>query len=278
MVETNVACDYGTLSEDNFKFIKSLLYDTAGINIPDHKQQMVFNRITKRIQGLDIKSFNDYIQYVEKNEDEIINLINALTTNVTHFFRESHHFDHLKNEIQSLINNGQKRIRIWSAGCSIGAEPYSSAMTIDNILPNQSGIDIKILATDIDTNALAFARKAIYAERLLKGLPKVYLTKYFDKVEADEPSIKIKEKLRKIVYFNHLNLNLKDWPMTGPFDIIFCRNVLIYFDKAKQQEYVSKMIHLLKDNGYLYLGHSENSVMADRNLKICGPTIYKKEQ
>lgn len=276
MEEAANACDYGELSQDNFKFIKALLYDTAGINIPDHKQQMVFNRIVKRIQGLNIGSFDEYLTYVGRHDDEIINLVNALTTNVTHFFRETHHFDHLHKELTAMKTEGQTKFRIWSAACSIGAEPYSAAMVVNEALPHQSGFDVKILATDIDTNALAFAREGVYAQRLTKGLPDPYSKKYFEKLQMDEPCLKIKPSIRQKVFYNYLNFNTPVWPVSGPFDFIFCRNVLIYFDKIKQQEYVTKLIHLLRPGGFLYLGHSENSVMVDHNLKISGPTIYQK--
>lgn len=274
MTQTEVACDYGRLSEGNFQHIKTLLYNSAGIYIPDHKQQMVFNRIVKRIQEIGLTSFDHYITYVDRHDDEIMNLINALTTNVTHFYRENHHYDHLRNEVKHMIDNGQKRLRIWSAACSIGAEPYSAAMTISDVLPHQSGFDIKILATDIDTNALEVARKGVYVQRLLKGLPTECHKKYCDSVDGE--AIKIKQKIRDMVFFNYMNFNTEIWPMSGPFDFIFCRNVLIYFDKIKQQEYIQKMLRLLKPGGFIYLGHSENSVMADHDLQICGPTIYRK--
>lgn len=279
MGASSAVCVSADISKDHFDFIKSLLYDAAGINIPDHKQQMVFNRISKRIQNLGIGSLDQYIDFLnhEKNGDEIIHLINALTTNVTNFFREEHHYDHLKNELKNLCDAGQKKIRIWSAACSIGAEPYSAAIIAHEALSTISGYDLRILATDIDTNALQKAREGSYPERLLKGLSKPYQKKYFIPGPKADDAIVVKPSIRNMVSFNYMNFNDTEWPMSGPFDFIFCRNALIYFDRQKQQEYVEKFIQLIRPGGFLYLGHSENSVVAGKSLTICGPTIYKKE-
>lgn len=270
------------LDVKHFKVIKNVLYDIAGITLADHKRQMVENRIAKRINVLPLDSFDGYVKYLqgEHKQDELIHLVNALTTNVTNFFREKHHFEHLQGEIKGLLNKDGSRIRIWSAGCSIGAEPYTMAITAQQAREETKKMgNIRILATDIDTLALARGRKGMYREGILKGLSKNHLNTYFTKShEEGEASYIVKESIRKMVAFNHLNLNEKVWPMSGPFDFIFCRNLLIYFDRPKQLEYVTKMMRLLKTGGYLYLGHSEHAVMENQGYKICGQTIYQKPE
>lgn len=272
--------DNRTLSTKHFKAIKTLLYDVSGIKLADHKRQMVENRIIKRVKELSLSSYDDYLNVLGdgKNKDEIIHLINALTTNVTNFFRESHHFDHLSEQTALLLKNRAAKIRMWSAGCSIGAEPYTAAITFyDTMKKVGQRSNIRILATDIDTMALARARKGEFHERIIKGLSRNHLLDHFtSREEGGEKIYKIKEHIRNLVAYNHLNFNEPAWPMSGPFDFIFCRNALIYFDRDKQDEYVSKMINLLKPGGFLYLGHSEHSVMEGRGFKICGQTIYQK--
>ncbi|MAF97192.1 MAG: chemotaxis protein CheR [Micavibrio sp.] len=267
------------LSQEHFHLIKTMLYDTAGITLADHKRNMAHNRIAKRIKELNIPCFDDYISYLNKHqEEEISNLVNALTTNVTHFFREQHHFEHIKQETAALLKAGQTKIRIWSAGCSIGAEPYSTAITLYD-LQQSLGIraDIKILATDIDTTALETARNRKYPERNIKGLSKEHLNKHFTTACINgENFYKLKDHVRNMVSFNYLNLNETKWPMKGPFDFIFCRNVFIYFDREKQLEYVDKMTDLLKTGGYLLLGHSEHFAAENVKYKTCGQTTYQK--
>ena len=274
--------DEQSLSLDHFRIIKSLLYDASGITLADHKRQMVFNRINKRIKDLDINSFEAYIDFLhdKENSEEMVHLVNALTTNVTHFFREKHHFEHMADQLRTSIKSGHEKIRIWSAACSIGAEPYSAALIVQDIINEvKRTCDIRILATDIDTLALEHGRKGVYAKRTSKGLPDRHLKTYFESESREnERFFKVKPSIRNRVSFNYMNFNDAKWPMSGPFDFIFCRNVLIYFDQQKKDEYVSKMLNLLRPGGFFYLGHSENAVMASKNFKICGPTIYQKQE
>lgn len=271
--------NHGEFTDKHFKLIKNMLYDSAGITLADRKKNMVYNRIVKRLKKIKLSTFDEYIDYLNNNRDqEISDLVNALTTNVTHFFREEHHFDHLKKETTRLINDGQKKIRIWSAGCSIGAEPYSMAITMQAMMEEEkTKADIKILATDIDTTALEYAKKRKYQEKNIKGLTKAHLSKYFQSSKVDNETVyKLKDNIRNMVSFNYLNLNEEPWPMRGPFDFIFCRNVFIYFDRDKQQQYVANMTKLLKTGGYLCLGHSEHFASDDQNYKTCGQTTYQK--
>ncbi len=268
------------LEVKHFKAIKEVLYDVAGISLSDHKRQMVENRISKRITALSMGSFAEYINYLNggQKQEELIHLVNALTTNVTNFFRENHHFEHLQGEIKGILGEAAPTIRIWSAGCSIGAEPYTIAITAQDACKEaKKNGNIRILATDIDTMALARGRKGEYRENILKGLSSHHLNAYFSKHhDEDDASYIVNDNIRKMVAFNHLNLNEPVWPMSGPFDFIFCRNLLIYFDREKQIEYVTKMMRLLKPSGFLYLGHSEHGVMENQGYKICGQTIYQK--
>lgn len=269
-----------TLEIKHFETIRSMLFDTSGITLADHKRQMVENRINKRIKELNIPSFDQYISLLQSNDqkDEIMHLVNSLTTNVTHFFRESHHFDHLKGATEILLNRGERKLRYWSAGCSIGAEPYSIAISLFEILnKTKTSADAKILGTDIDTIALAKARNGEFHERFMKGMEQKRLQNFFGKdVRNDEKFYTVKPFIRNYVAYNYLNLNDMKWPMSGPFDFIFCRNVLIYFNRPEQKRYVDKMIELLRPGGFLYLGHSEHSVSEGYNLKLCGQTVYQK--
>lgn len=268
------------LDAKDFKMIQKLLYDVAGITLSDKKHQMVENRIAKRLKQIGVPSFAAYTQLLNgaQKDAEFVHLVNALTTNVTHFFREEHHFNHLFEHARDRLRSNDPKIRMWSAGCSIGAEPYSAAMTLWRAMQEtgRKG-DTRILATDIDTLALARARQGFYQEKLLKGLDPQQLQKYFSKTEMDNVAgYRIKDMLRKMVAFNHLNLNRPRWPMSGLFDFIWCRNVLIYFDRDKQDDFITRMIDLLRPNGFLYLGHSEHAVMEGRGFKVCGQTIYQK--
>ncbi len=268
-------------SHEHFDYIRSYLYDVAGITLADRKKQMVENRINKRIKELSLSGFDQYVSRLrnDSTQEEMVNLVNALTTNVTHFFRENHHFDHFRGYMADLLQaRDGRRIRVWSAACSIGAEPYSMAMVLYDVMQElKLRADARILATDIDTLALARARMGAYHDKTLKGMTPSVLKKHFMLSEEDgEDVYTIKPYLRQMVAYNYLNFNTASWPMSRQFDAIFCRNVLIYFDRAKQQEYIGKMLSYLKSGGFLYLGHSEHAVMENKGYKVCGQTIYQK--
>ena len=268
-------------SHEHFDYIRSYLYDVAGITLADRKKQMVENRINKRIKELSLSGFDQYVSRLrnDSTQEEMVNLVNALTTNVTHFFRENHHFDHFRGYMAGLLQaRDGRRIRVWSAACSIGAEPYSMAMVLYDVMQElKLRADARILATDIDTLALARARMGAYHDKTLKGMTPSVLKKHFMLSEEDgEDVYTIKPYLRQMVAYNYLNFNTASWPMSRQFDAIFCRNVLIYFDRAKQQEYIGKMLSYLKPGGFLYLGHSEHAVMENKGYKVCGQTIYQK--
>lgn len=268
------------LSNEQFEAIKSLIYDVAGITLATHKAQMVSNRIAKRVKALSLKGYDAYIEYLENKDNlqnEIPDLVNVLTTNVTHFFRENHHFEHMKQLLIDRIKTyPDKKIRIWSAGCSSGQEPYSIAITcFDAMKEAGKKADIRILATDIDTTILEKARKGIYNKEHLKGVSEEYLKRYFLKNDEHTGAFMVKPELRNMIAFNHLNLNLNTWPMNGKFQVIFCRNVLIYFDREKQKTIVSKMTRHMEQGSYLYLGHSEHYAGTHEKIVSKGQTIYE---
>ena len=263
-------------TQENFEQIVSLVGELTGISLTERKTDMVYSRLARRLRRLSLNDFASYLELVKNDEQERTEFINSLTTNLTHFFRESHHFDYLeKNYFPELFRNNKKKIRLWSAGCSTGEEPYSLAMIWQTLNARPNDIDFKILATDLDTNVLKKCREGIYSEEKLKAVADPYL-KFFKQTAGCEASErKIHPKLKELIFFKQLNL-MHDWPMSGPLDLIICRNVLIYFDKPTQRDLVSRFYQLLAPNGCLMLGHSEN-LSANRNMfNPLGKTIYRK--
>lgn len=265
-------------SEEDFIFIVKLIKEKTGINIQPHKKNMVYSRIARRIRKMNFKSFQEYRNLLQSDnsEDEIVDFINALTTNLTKFFRENHHFEHLKKVSlpKAMEHNYQtKRLRIWSAGCSTGMEAYSIAMTIKETIKNINNWDIKILATDIDTNVLDTGRKGIYRKSDVETVPSEYKSKYLKNISSDQ--VEMHDSLKALIYFKPLNL-IENWPLKGPFDIIFCRNVIIYFTKDTQKMLFSKFENVLSDSGFLYVGHSESLHNVSDRFKLIERTTYEK--
>jgi chemotaxis protein methyltransferase CheR len=238
---------------------------------------MFYSRLSKRVRLLGFSSFKQYCQYLKNEPDEFIEFINAITTNLTSFFREMHHFDFLsKTVVPELLkkNLASKRVKVWSAGCSTGEEPYSIAMILKEQLP--ADWQIKILATDLDTNVLATAVSGIYSREKLNGISEQRIQRWFQKGVGNQASkVKIKEELSQLVQFKHLNL-MQQWPMKGMFDFIFCRNVLIYFDKETKATLASRYANLLMEGSHLFIGHSESLHQMDAGFSLIGGTIYKK--
>lgn len=255
----------------DFQFIRELAYRQTGIVLPERKQHMVYSRLCRRLRALRLSNFKQYCQYLMDTPDELGQFINALTTNLTSFFREKHHFDYLKD---TLVNDWQrrnkKRIRIWSSACSTGEEPYSIAMSVANLL-NVPGCDLKILATDLDTNVLQKAKAGVYPVDALENIPSDYQSRF---LSQSGHRITMKDKLQQHIHFKQLNL-LEQWPMQGPFDAIFCRNVLIYFDNDTKKKIIHKFRRLLADDGVLFIGHSETLHQISDEFSLMGHTIYK---
>lgn len=267
------------LSDRDFNQIRKLVKDQTGINLSEGKRDMVYGRLSRRLRQLDLTDFRVYLKYLETDEVEVGNFINAITTNLTSFFREMHHFEYLKKTIiPSLLasNRDTGRIRIWSAGCSTGEEPYSIAMTLLDSIPDIAHWDVKILATDLDSNVVAHAKEGIYTMDRVKALPDNIQRKYFRKGRGStEGSVKMSESLQSLITFKQLNL-MHQWPMRGPFDVIFCRNVVIYFDKPTQRVLFDRYADMLRPDGHIFLGHSESLFKVSERFKLLGNTMYQR--
>jgi chemotaxis protein methyltransferase CheR len=248
-------------TEGDFRKIAAMVHGDAGIALHETKATLVYSRLAKRLRALGLASFQDYCALVAGHEGvgERQRMLAALTTNVTRFYREPHHFDHLRDKLLPPLLSAARaggKIRIWSAACSSGQEPYSAAMTILAAAPDAASLDIKILATDIDPNMVAEARQGIYAPSLLAGIPDEHRRRWTAPSAHRLGSVQIAEEARALITFNELNL-IGDWPMKGRFDAIFCRNVAIYFDDDTQARLWSRFAPMLKVGGHLYIGHSE---------------------
>jgi len=268
-------------SDKDFEVIRSFVKEHTGISLSDAKRNMVYGRLSRRLRFLNLKSFAEYMDVVkEPNSAEMVDFINAMTTNLTSFFREKHHFDYLKSTIIPELlkaNISTRRIRIWSAGCSTGEEPYSLAMTLASSVPSLDTWDIKILATDLDTNVLAHAERGVYDIERIEGIPEDYRKRWFMKGrDGNAGSVRVSRKIRDLITFRKLNL-MQSWPMKGPFDFIFCRNVVIYFDKETQKALFDRYANLLIPQGHVFLGHSESLFKVSTRFDLVGNTIYRKK-
>lgn len=271
------------LDEQSFQKIAVFAYKTAGLSISPTKSAMVRTRLARRLRALKLNSFDEYCAYFQSpgGESEQTELISALTTNVSHFFREKHHFELLKDKIvPDLLQPTAltRPLRFWSAGCSNGQEPLSLAITLQECGLVDQAKDLKILATDIDPRVVQFARTSEYPERMLEGLPPHLLKKYFSPVAQDGPETiwKSHVSLSRLIAFRRLNL-LENWPMTGTFDVIFCRNVVIYFDQPTQDKLWERFSNILRPGGVLFLGHSERvSDEFQNNFESLGGTAYRR--
>ena len=265
------------LGEREFERIRERLYDVAGISLSDAKRTLVIARLSKVIRGLKLPSFDAYLEFLETQgtPNDAQDFVNALTTNLTRFWRAEHHFRHLIRHVgallQARISVSQKRLRIWSAGCSTGQEPYTIALGLLNAYPDLKRWDFKILATDIDTSVIAKAAGGVYPESELNGLSPER-ARLFER--GSDGRIHIPQAVMQVVSFKPLNL-MAPWPMKGPFDAIFCRNVAIYFDKPTQGEVFGRLGNILAPGGFLYIGHSENLGAGSAGFRLVGKTIYQ---
>lgn len=264
--------------DQDFGRVKSIVYDFAGIDLNDSKKNLVYNRLSKRIRFLNMKSFSEYLDFVDsQGEAEFVHLINAITTNLTFFFRENHHFDYLaKTVIPGLVasNSSSKKVRIWSAGCSTGEEPYSIAIILKESMP--PGWDAKVIATDLDSNVVNTGQMGVYKMDRLKGVSEERKKRWFLKGSGSQQGfVKVKPELQDIIEFGQLNL-MNDWPLKDSIDVIFCRNVVIYFDKPTQTKLFNRYADRLPDNGHLFIGHSESLYKVSDRFELLGQTIYKK--
>jgi chemotaxis protein methyltransferase CheR len=263
---------------DDFNFLRKLSNEHSGIQVPDERFDMFYSRLSKRVRKLGLADFKEYCQYLKDYPDhEFTEFINAITTNLTAFFREMHHFDYVRDVVipELLIRNkNSRKIRIWSAGCSTGEEPYSLAITLLENVP--SDWDIKILATDLDTNVLKTASDGIYTEDRVIDLPEDVLKRWFLRGKSSQSGqVKVRPQLQQIIQFKKLNL-MQDWPMKCHFDLIFCRNVLIYFDRETKTLLAKRYAQMLSSRSWLFIGHSESLNQLSNEFELVACTSYRK--
>lgn len=267
---------------EHFRFIVSLVRERSGIVLADNKQDMVYGRLTRRLRALGMSSFNDYLALLRSpaGAEELTAFTNALTTNLTSFFREQHHFEHLRDTvlphcIARAKAGGPRRLRIWSAGSSSGEEAYSAAMVMLSLLPEPERWDARVLGTDIDSTMVAHANAGIYAAERAARIPANLARTFVQPLPESPGKVRMSPALRRVVSFKRLNL-LGRWPVAGPFDVIFCRNVAIYFDKPTQTRLYGRLGEKLSDDGVLYIGHAETLMDAADRFRGHGRTIYTK--
>jgi len=270
------------MSDAEFKAISDIAYKEAGLVFLPEKASLVQSRINRRLRQLKISSFSEYTAFVESEEGrtERRKMISSLTTNISNFFRESHHFDILRNQVlPTLLSRARNggRVRIWSAGCSTGQEPYSIAMILLDLAPDAADLDIKILASDIDPDVIATAEQGYYDIRSISDIDPDLQEKFLAPVKPGEkPGFRIADPVRKLISFRELNL-LSRWPISGTFDVIFCRNVVIYFDEVTQLSLWPRFESVTAPGGWLFVGHSERlSDKLETGFVTAGPTAYHR--
>lgn len=273
------SCD---LTDRQFNAISTLVKELCGIDLHDGKKELVKARLAKRIHALRMEDFSQYIEFIgtEAGQAEILSMLDALSTNLTYFFRETPHFDLLRQQVVPEMMRRHARdhkLRIWSAGCSSGEEPYSIAIVMNEVVKDTRIWDTQILATDLSRRMLDLARRGVYSRERFHETPPRAIVENFTCLHGEEPKqYQINESVRRMVTFARLNL-MASWPMRGPFDAIFCRNVMIYFDKPTQNRLVGRFWDLLTPGGLLFIGHSESLSGVPNQFKYIQPTVYGKE-
>lgn len=269
-----------SFSEEDFKALAKLAYDHAGIALSEAKRNLVYSRLSRRLRTLQLETFRDYRELVANDQREIENFINSISTNHTKFFREDHHFDHLRTRVAVPYAQAGSRagsLRIWSAGCSSGEEPYTIAVVLKRELRSFNNRDVKILATDIDTDILAKAARGEFAPNATDDVPKPYQSYFSNAMVGGQEKVVVDDDVRSIITFRRLNL-MEKWPFRGQFDAIFCRNVMIYFDGPTKANLIERFANQLKPGGWLYIGHSESLTGHHPQLRPVGRTIYRRAE
>ncbi len=273
------------LDDREFGLFQRLIYDESGINLTPAKRELVKSRLMKRLREMSLPSFHEYYRYVTEEDntgEEMVMMLDCISTNLTEFFRESAHFEFLQKKVlPALLENKKKKrdkkIRIWSAGCSTGEEPYTLSMVLSEHIRTPEDMDIKILATDLSTRVLKKARQGLYLKDRIKGISPQMLSTYFKKGEGGlKDYYQVQAHLREMIVFRRLNLTDEIFPFKGQFDFIFCRNVMIYFDKQTQSKLVSKFHKHLSPDGHLFIGHSESLTGTNNKFRYVQPTVYQK--
>ncbi|BAN69880.1 CheR family methyltransferase [endosymbiont of unidentified scaly snail isolate Monju] len=265
-------------TQQDFDFLRRLANQHTGIVVSDDKFDMFYSRLSRRVRALGLPDFAAYCNYLKLGDDEaeLTELVNAITTNLTAFFRENHHFEYLRDHAlpERMRVNGDRRISIWSAGCSTGEEPYSIGMVVGEMASLQ-GWEVDITATDIDSDVLAKASRGIYRMDRVEGLPRERLRRWFFKGKGHQKGmVRVKPELRQRISFRQLNL-MQPWQQE-PMEIIFCRNVIIYFDKESKIRLVERFADVIKPGGFLFIGHSESLFKATDRFELIGKTIYRR--
>jgi chemotaxis protein methyltransferase CheR len=266
----------------DFEFLRKVASDRTGIVISEDKFNMFYARLSRRVRELRLSSFKEYCDYLqeERADKETLELINAITTNQTAFFRENHHFEYLSQKVipeLSRRNSNTGKIRIWSAGCSTGEEPYSISMVLHESVLLEEDWDVGISASDVDSSALDRASRGVYPEERIVGIKRRRLHRWFLKGKGvQQGMVCLKPEVRSLIVFSLLNLT-EDWVLPEPMDVIFCRNVIIYFDKETKAKLIDRFANALKTGGYLFLGHSESLFQVTDRFELVGNTIYKKK-
>jgi chemotaxis protein methyltransferase CheR len=265
------------LTNKEFQQFRDLAYKTFGLDLKEGKEQLVSSRLSKLIARSNFSSFNDYYDHVvaDKTGEALLAMVDALTTNHTSFLREPAHFEFLCNHIVPELA-GRDRIRIWCAASSTGEEPYTLAFSVLEALPAGSRARVEITASDISTRVIETAQRAVYPAERLQGVPPALQSKYFLRGEGHSKGFyKVKPEVRKLVQFRRVNL-VEPYPDMEPFPVIFCRNVMIYFDKPTQERVVNRLSHYLEPGGHLFIGHSESLMGTDQPLEYVMPAVYRK--
>jgi chemotaxis protein methyltransferase CheR len=273
------------ITDREFNQLRALVHQQTGIALNDSKRALVCARLGKRLRYHGYTTFSQYYQHLMEGDpdgQELGRMINAITTNKTEFFRERHHFETLRSEVLAALASratvdGNRSLRVWSAGCSSGEEPYSIALTVLEALPRVFAWDVRILASDIDTDMLDRGMEGLYPDDQLGGVDERLRQRYFLRGRgACEGWVRVRPEVQELVTFRRINLRDEAWPIKTPLDCIFCRNVIIYFDRQLQHQLVGRFVQLLKPGGYLFLGHSESLLGMRVGLKHRGGTVYQK--
>jgi len=268
-----------------YEFVRKIVYENSRINLGPSKKELVMARLSKRLRALDLSSYAEYLAMLKTaaGRDEMTNLIDSISTNHTYFFREPQHFDFLSQIVLPQFceedpKRTNKTFKVWSAATSSGEEPYTISLILDDYFTNRvKGWNWNILCTDISTRVLAKAQEGIFAKDRLGPVRPDWLIRYFDKgVGESEGYFRVKESIRRNLSFKSLNLLAPSYPFRDTFQVIFCRNVMIYFDRDTQQELIEKMYPLLEPGGYLIIGHAESLTNIKHPLKLIKPSIYRK--
>ena len=266
------------LSDQDFQRIRRMVRERLGIALAESKRELVYARLSRRLRALKLRDFRAYLERIESGDaEELQHFCNAITTHLTSFFRERHHFDFLAQQLLPALercDGGTRRMRLWSAGCSTGEEPYSIAIVLLEHMRYLRNWDIRILATDIDTNVLSHARSGRYSVERLERMESERLLRWFERTPDGEQFV-VRDELKRLITFKALNL-MDEWPMKGPIDVIFCRNVVIYFDRETQRQIVARMAALQRPDDHLILGHSESLLQVSKQYRLVGDTIHRR--